>query len=225
MSGQVHRQLQSWINTAGLAEGSRLPSERDLAVQLGVSRTELRKALLVLEVEGLLHRKVGSGTYLNRSPAPSENHAVTLRIGDLAERTGPQEAMIARLAIEPELARMAALNASQRQIRELRGRTTSIRQASTWRAYEQQDSQFHDLIAEASGNSLLHEVHKVVNGVRLIVVWRRLDTPESGPPPDYHSFDEHDAIVSALETRDAAAAHDAMRRHLASTLASMTGDF
>ncbi len=203
---------------------AKLPPERVLAEQLGISRTELRKALLVLEVEGVLKRKVGSGTYLVRLPGRRGNDSVTLRIADLAERTGPQEAMMARLAIEPELARMAALNATQRQIRELRGLATSIRGASSWQAYEEQDSRFHDLIAEASGNSLLHEVHKVVNGVRLVVVWRRLDTSESGPPADYHSFDEHDDIVSALEAQKAAAAHDAMRRHLASTLSSMTGD-
>jgi len=211
------------MGSSGLAEGARLPPERDLATKLGISRTELRKALLVLEVEGVLQRKIGSGTYLARPPAQSKNDSVTLRIADLAERTGPRDAMIARLAIEPELARMAALNANQRQIRELRGLAISIRKAPNWHAYEEQDSQFHDLIAEASGNSLLHEVHKVVNGVRLVVVWRRLDTSKSGPPTDYHSFDEHDDIVSALEAQNATAAHDAMRKHLASTLASMTG--
>ena len=98
----------------------------------------------------------------------------------------------------------------------------SMRAAPSWARYEKLDSAFHDLIAQASGNGLLYEVHKIINGVRLVVVWRRLDTSQVAPPPDYHSFDEHDEIAAALERRDSAAAHRAMHAHLNATLASMT---
>ena len=48
-----------------------------------------------------------------------------------------------------------------------------MRKATSWRSYEELDSEFHDIIAQASGNSLLHELHKILNGVRIVVVWRR----------------------------------------------------
>ena len=129
---------------------------------------------------------------------------------------------MARLALEPELARMAALHGSPRHLRELRRLATSMRNAPSWLTYEEMDSKFHDILAEASGNSLLHELHKIMNGVRFVVVWRRLNTPEIAPGADYHSFAEHDAIIEALERRDATGARMAMQAHLQSTLSTMT---
>ena len=220
MSALVHARLRSWLAASGLGDGARLPPERSLCAILGVSRTELRKALLVLELDGMLQRTVGRGTFLARPPDSRRDAA--LDVAALAERTGPHEAMTARLALEPELARMAALHATPRQLRELRDLSDGMRRAASWAVYEHLDSRFHDLVAEASGNALLHAVHKVINGVRLVVVWRRLDTTRSGPAADYHSFAEHDAIIDALSARDAARAHAAMRTHLRATLAMMT---
>lgn len=221
MNAQVHARLRGWIAASGLGEGARLPAERALCAMLGVSRAEIRKALLVLELEGQLQRTVGRGTFLLKPPEARRTVGAAVSIADLADRTGPHEAMMARLALEPELAGMAALNAAPRQIRELRGLSDAMRRAATWREYEALDAEFHNVIAEAAGNSLLHEVHRIVNGVRLVVVWRRLDTPEIGPPPDYHSFGEHDAIVAAIESRASAEARAAMLTHLRVTLATI----
>jgi DNA-binding FadR family transcriptional regulator len=221
MSAKVLTRVKTWISLSGLTEGARLPAERDLCATLGTSRAELRKALLVLEVEGLLARQVGRGTFLAKPPEVKRSGSMASTIADLAERTGPNEAMIARIALEPELARMAALSATPRQLRDLRSLSDRMRHAQTWHDYEEQDAAFHDLVAEASGNSLLHELHKIMNGVRLVVVWRRLSTPMQGPTPDYRSFDEHDAIVTALENRAGPAAHRAMLSHLEGTLSKM----
>lgn len=189
---------------------------------LGFSRAELRKGLLVLEAEGLVQRQVGRGTFLAKLPGQRKAPASSVSITNLAEQTGPHEAMIARIALEPELARLAAMHATPQQIRGLRNLTASMRRATRWSNYEELDLEFHNNIAEASGNSLLHEVHKIINGVRLVVVWRRLDTPQHGPSQDYHSFDEHDLIVDALERRSGVEAHAAMLKHLEKTLATMT---
>ena len=221
MSTKVLTRVQTWIAASDLSNGARLPPERDLSATLGISRAELRKALLVLESNGVLARQVGRGTFLAKKPKARKADSAKGTIADLAERTGPHEAMMARLALEPELARMAALHASPRQLRDLRRLATTMRNAPSWLAYEEMDSQFHDILAEASGNSLLHALHKIMNGVRFVVVWRRLNTPEVAPSPDYHSFDEHDVIVSALEERDGSRAHKAMQTHLQSTLSTM----
>lgn len=222
MSATAHARLRAWLISSGLGIGGRLPPERDLCTMLGFSRAELRKGLLVLEAEGLLQRQVGRGTFLARLPGQRKAPAFSVSIANLAEQTGPHEAMIARMALEPELARLAAMHATPQQIRGLRSLSASMRRATRWSNYEELDLEFHNNIAEAAGNSLLHEVHKIVNGVRLLVVWRRLDTPLPGPSPDYHSFDEHEVIVDALEKRSGAEAHAAMLKHLETTLATMT---
>lgn len=222
MSATILSRLRAWIAASGLSEGARLPPERELAATLGISRAELRKALLVMEAAGQLRREVGRGTFLTGRAERSRADPARAMVDELAERTGPHEAMMARLALEPELARMAALHASPRQLRELRRLATAMRAAPSWQAYEDLDAEFHDLLASAAGNGLLHELHKVVNGVRQVVVWRRLDTSQERPEPDYHSFEEHNAIIAALEQRNGAAAHEAMRRHLQATLAALT---
>jgi len=216
--------VRSWLKAESQPEGFKLPSERELAPQLGLSRTDLRKALLVLEAEGRLERRVGRGTFLCNAPADNTGLEAGTDAASLAERTGPMEAMNARLALEPELAQMAALQATRQQVSQLGALAQAMRVAPGWLAYEELDADFHDLLARSAGNSLLYELHRIVNAVRKVVVWRRLNPANQAPPTDYHSLDEHDAIVMALEHRDPAAARAAMRAHLRATIDAMTGD-
>lgn len=222
MEDKILTRLRAWIESSGLKGGDRLPAERALSQTLGMTRSELRKALFLLEVDGRLERRVGRGTFLSKRAAGTRRNSQSARIAELAERTGPHEAMMARIAIEPELAGLAAIHASQLQLRDIAGLAEAMQTASSWARYEKLDSEFHDLIAKASGNSLLHEVHNTINQVRLVVVWKRLDTPQASPPRDYHSFAEHSKIVIALDSRDSAAAKRAMRDHLKSTLSAIT---
>lgn len=131
--------------------------------------------------------------------------------------------MEARLLIEPELASLAAVNATFKQIEVMRVLTGQMREVTTWKAYEQYDGKLHRLIAESTGNSLLVAVHKTVDEVRRAVVWKWLDTHPSGPSADYSSFAEHDAIVNAIEQHDRASAMEAMRRHLRTTVDKLMG--
>lgn len=224
MSKKSIERLRTWFASAELSEGSRLPAERELAATLGLSRAELRNALLVFEAEGWLERKVGSGTFVRQPIPPIQSSAISTDVSKLAERTGPHEAMVARLAIEPELTSMAALHATPRQLTELRRLADAMSNARNWRVYEEQDAAFHDLIAKSAGNPLLYDVFRIVNRVRMVVVWRRLSPSDAAPPSDYHSFHEHETIVSALERRDRSGAHKAMRAHLQSTINAMTAE-
>lgn len=224
MSKKSLDRARAWFATAELSEGTRLPAERELATMLGLSRAELRNALLVLESEGRLERKVGSGTYVRQPVISKFSGGAGGDVSALAERTGPHEAMVARLALEPELTHMAALHATPRQLSELRRLSDAMPKAKSWRVYEELDAGFHDLIAKSAGNPLLYDLFKIVNGVRTVVVWRRLSPSDTAPPAHYHSFGEHEAIVSALEQRDRAGAQKAMRAHLKSTINNMTAD-
>lgn len=213
--------VRGWLQDNAPQAGTRLPAERKLSQALGLSRPELRKALAVLENEGRIYRHVGRGTFVT---SPPDTLPTPELLGSLTQRTGPHDAMMARIALEPELAQLAALHATPQQISRARSLAADCRAATNWEDYEHLDHSLHDLIAQSTGNVLLHELHKIMNAVRQIVVWRQLSPDMSGPAADYHSFDEHDAIVKAIANRDRAAARAAMRTHLHATLSAMTAE-
>ncbi|HZH52144.1 MAG TPA: FCD domain-containing protein [Microvirga sp.] len=209
--------LRTWLSETQLPDNGRLPPERELAARFGIKRAELRKALAVMEGEGHLRRHVGKGTFLAKEGIAGIPSAAEI----IANRTSPPEAMQARIVVEPEIARLAALKATSAQIAEMKELCRQMRQAKTWNEYEQLDWRFHNLLAEASGNNLLLEIQRLVNGVRRAVVWGRLARRPVGPSADYHSFAEHEAIVDAISNRDRRGAAEAMRCHLNSTASTM----
>lgn len=212
--------LRAWLSNAHLPDDGRLPPERELAARFGIKRAELRKALAVMESEGRLRRHVGKGTFLAKEGPTDIPSAAEI----IADRTSPPEAMQARIVVEPEIARLAALKATSAQIAEMRELCRQMRQAKTWSEYEHLDWRFHNLLAEASGNNLLLEIQRLVNGVRRSVIWGHLARRPVGPSPDYHSFAEHEAIVEAIVSRDRRRAAEAMRSHLNSTASTILDD-
>jgi DNA-binding FadR family transcriptional regulator len=203
--------LRTYLVQAVLPEDGRLPPERDLATVLGVTRTELRKALGTLEAEGQIWRHVGKGTFIGTRPTDTISD-----IAALAKRTNPAELMQARLIIEPEIARAAALTATPMHLAELRMCQTRTRNAATWRQYENWDTRLHRTIAEATQNIPLLGLFDLLNALRRAVTWGRLRSTPVKPSPDHHSFAEHGAIIVAIENRDMNAAAVAMRAHLES---------
>jgi DNA-binding FadR family transcriptional regulator len=202
-------QLRAWIVQKRPAPGTRLPPERQLAELLGVSRGELRKALAILQDHGELWRHVGKGTFIGARPV-----AEVASVSAIAEQSSPAQVMRARLAVEPELAREAALHATAGDIEEMTLCMRASRAAETWRQYENWDNRLHRAIAQAAHNSLLLAIFDTLNAVRRAVVWGRLRDEDPHPPPDHHSFADHAAIVAAIEERDLAGAADSMRAHL-----------
>lgn len=207
-SANLLPQLVDWLERTPLPKDGRLPPERKLAADLKSSRAELRKALAILENQGQLRRRVGQGTFLNRSAVRAADTEA------LGERTSPVDTVHARLLLEPELARLAATHATSRQMAEMRALAEGMKLSGNWIDYVQRDAELHRLIARAAGNRLLSEILDLIYSVRSTIVWGRLATRPPGPTPDYVSFGEHEAILSAIENRDGAEAADAMRKHL-----------
>jgi DNA-binding FadR family transcriptional regulator len=202
-------QLRAYLAQRELPADSRLPPERELSRALGVTRAEVRKALAVLEAEGQLWRHVGKGTFIGSRPLDS-----AADVASITRRTNPTEVMRTRLLIEPEVARLAALNATPGHIAEMRVCLERTRAAATWRQYEAWDNRLHRVIAEATQNHLLLALLDTLAAVRRAVAWGRLRANPVKPDPDHHSFAEHEAIVAAIEERDMARAAESMRRHL-----------
>src|SRR5258708_28443287 len=107
--------VRHWLSAVRLSADARLPPERELAKKFRVSRAELRKVLAVLEAEGQIQRHVGKGTFVVNPPSDSGPNGE-----DFSQRTTPLAPVHARRVVEPELARLAALNATSAQFIEMR---------------------------------------------------------------------------------------------------------
>jgi DNA-binding FadR family transcriptional regulator len=210
-------QLRAYIAQGEFAHNDRLPPERVLCNELGVSRSELRRAFTVLESEGSIWRHVGRGTFVGDGLSATEYPSIAA----IAKRTTPREVMQARILLEPLLTREAALHATADNIEGLRKIAAKTRNATTWREYEALDNQFHRLIAEATQNTPLVAMFEQLNALRRTVVWGRLRERSDHPPKNRHSFSEHDSILDAIENRDANLSESGMRQHLQSVTSGL----
>jgi DNA-binding FadR family transcriptional regulator len=212
--------LRSYIADGGFTQGVRLPPERHLTDELGMSRSTLRKALGALERDGVIWRHVGKGTFVADGSPQAPSGAMV----ELGRQLTPFRMMRARMAIEPAIAREAAVNASgDTQMRMQRALERS-KAAATWREYEIQDDIFHRTVAEASDNLLLLSLFDQLNGVRRAVAWGNVQRRSTHPSPDHSSFAEHDAIAAAIANRDPVAAYESMRAHLRSVSQRLFGE-
>ncbi|HZZ91059.1 MAG TPA: FadR/GntR family transcriptional regulator [Usitatibacter sp.] len=206
---QIADQIAALIERHEYAVGARLPPERDLAKQLGVSRPSVREALIALEVEGYVEVRVGSGVYVV-GPQPG---AATAR--ELSTDSGPFELIRARWLIEAECAAMAAKAATRAQLR-------AMEQALERMEKERKrgvmpldaDRDFHLRIAEACGNSALALVVKTLWDQRTGPLFLRLEHHFDTPDLWEHAIREHRDIVGAIARHDATGARAAMRRHM-----------
>jgi DNA-binding FadR family transcriptional regulator len=218
--------LRAFVAEKGLKSGARLPAERELTDQLGMTRNTLRKALESLEREGAIWRHVGKGTFVSQ---PAENPELkgtlltSTLLGHISQQMTPFRMMRARFAIEPAIAKEAAINASSAALNHMKLAVERTRSAPTWQAYEIQDDIFHRAIAEASDNLLLLALHDQLNLVRRAVAWGNVTRKNVKPPADHSSFAEHERIADAICARDPNAAYEAMSNHLHSVSKRLFG--
>jgi DNA-binding FadR family transcriptional regulator len=201
--------LRALLEEGSIDPGGRLPPERVLAVQIGISRQALRRALEVLEAEGRIWRHQGKGTFLGPRPAHSR-----FGLEELSNRTNPLEVMDVRLEIEPILARLAALHSSNGEVERLIHLAQKTATSADADGYELWDSALHRTIAEAAGNSLLLAIFDIVDRIRQDMNWQALR--ERARPKEKLSVhaDQHQRIITAIANRDAHGAEQAMREHL-----------
>lgn len=212
--------LRAFISNGGYTPGDRLPPERELIVDLGISRTVLRRALDALERDGEIWRHVGKGTFI----ASNIGNGASGSLATLSRQMTPVRTMRARLCIEPAIAREAAINASTEAINRINSATERSKLASTWAEYEEQDDLFHRAVAEASDNILLVTLFDQLNQVRRAVAWGNVVRETTRPPENHKSFAEHDLIAAAIVARNPAEAADAMRQHVGSVSARLFGE-
>ncbi len=203
------RKLTALLQGPEYPANSRFPPERDLVVQLQVSRSALREALDVLEAEGRIWRHVGRGTFVGRRP-----HAEPLDLSLITKRTSPSEVLEARLLVEPQLARLAATRASEGEIAEMQHlleKSEAARDAKTWELW---DGRLHRVVAEAAHNTLLLMVFDAFNAMRKEAKWSALRQAALTSERHAAYCRHHRDYVRAIADRDPGRAEAIMRRHI-----------
>jgi len=204
---QIADQIRTLIRSGEFVPGARLPPERDLARELGVSRPSVREALIALEVEGLVEVRIGSGIYVRKLPNGDAREADAL--------AGPFELLRARYVIESECAALAAKSAKRSQLRSLEATLDEMHaELDAGRSPLPADRQFHLSIAEATGNGALVHVTRLLWDERSGELYKKLEDHYDSPRLWRAAIGEHRAILNAVVDRDADAARAAMQRHL-----------
>lgn len=211
MTDGAYEKVCLFIDQGQFCPGDRLPPERVLIEKLKLSRASLRNALQKLEDSGTIWRHVGKGTFLGPQASGQQDANPVLT---LARRTAPIKMMRARLAVEPGIAREAALNGSVEALDRIMAAQNATHEASDWISYEAADDDFHRAIAEASDNLPLMAIFDQLNLIRRSVAWENVMRDNSRPPADHGSFHEHHLIALALAAHDPEAAERTMRSHL-----------
>ena len=219
---QVAEQLRGLIETAEYKPGSRLPTERELAAQLGVSRPTVREALIALEVEGFVRIKVGSGIYVEPVAAHGKSAAMRLK----HEIPGPFDILSARALIEGAVAEAAAGMVRAADIRRLNHALDDMR-ATSHPGMDSiaRDRAFHMAVAQITGNETMCRVVGDLFDQRINPYFAQLASYFENAQSWESTIVEHAAIRDAIAQRDAAGARLAMRRHLESSQARFAISF
>ena len=211
---QIAGQLRALMEAGEFAVGQRLPAERDLALQLNVSRPSVREALIALEVEGWVEIRSGSGVYVLTNTAP------TIITKAAYDEWGPLELIAARGLMEGEVAALAAQHASKEAIAHMTGALAAMRLAlQEGKDPLPGDELFHKAIAQACGNEVLLDTVSRYWHARRSPLYLRLADYFEGPASWRSVLAEHGAVLKAIKNRNPVAAREAMQQHMAKALA------
>ena len=208
---QIADQIRTLIQSGEFVAGSRLPAERDLAKQLGVSRPSVREALIALEVEGWVEVRTGSGVYvLDRAQhAPSADKAIA------TTEWGPLELIRARRVVEGEIAAIAAAQARRKDIAAMRlALADMVRDADAGTLPIEGDRAFHSAIVQSTGNTVLIETIHGFWDSRRGPLFERLGGYFETVASWRSAIAEHTAILDAIVAHDAPGARAAMHAHM-----------
>ena len=212
---------------AGLTAGGRLPTERQLSIDLGVTRSAVRHAMAILEARGQISREVGRGTFLRDAPVTRLDGArsdgarsnkefplpwtLAAASGDFA----PADVMTIRRLLEPPAMSLAVSWATAADLEEMQRCLAGGDRAATFEEFESWDLALHRCLMAASHSPLLVALYQGIEQARHGHVWGDLKRRSASQERRAEYQQDHRAIVDALRARDSGRAVEAMRLHLA----------
>ena len=200
--------------------GHRIPTERELSDQFGLSRSAVRRVLADMKDKRLITQTVGSGTYVseqvNEALAAAANSAGALP-------TSPAELMSARFVLEPAIVAMVVGNATSLDFARMNECCSKGEAARSLDQFEHWDGLLHEAIADAAHNSFISKVFRLMNQVRAQGEWGALKRKSASPERRLEYQQEHRALVTALQDRDGARATELCLDHLSHVRRNLLG--
>jgi GntR family transcriptional regulator, transcriptional repressor for pyruvate dehydrogenase complex len=203
----VADQIRKVIAKGAFGPGSRLPPERELALQLGVSRPSLREALIALEIQGIIEIRMGSGLYVCAAVSPADE---TAALGE-----SPSELTQARIVVESSVIALAAARATRQGLERVKQCLDAMRHDMRRGVHPvDSDRLFHVAIAELGGNALLARMVGDLFDSRHEAISSHMARRSESTQAWEVAFQEHERIYLALEACDPLEAAAAMTTHL-----------
>jgi DNA-binding FadR family transcriptional regulator len=217
---QLKESLLEQLRSRAWRAGQRLPTERALGEQYGLSRSIVRRVLGDLKRRQLITQTVGSGTYV----AEQLHEALAaLAPAGTAAAVSPAELMNARLVLEPALVEMAIGNATADDFARMDECNRQAEAATALQDFEHWDAALHEAIAAAAHNGFITRVFRLMNDVRAQGEWGVLKRRSATPARRVEYQQEHRALVDALKQRDAERARALCMEHLLHVRTNMFG--
>ena len=205
----IVEQIHALIREGRWAPGDQIPPERELAERFRVSRTSVREALRALEMQGIIDSRQGGGTFVRT--ADRETLVPPLAAAILRGQRELAEVLEVRELIEPGIARLAAVRATDEHVSELEGLLESQRACiAEQRSFVEEDTAFHYTLARAADNHILLRLHNVILDLLRESRQSYLHVPER----PQMSLRGHEAILRAIKARDGDAAYRASLAHI-----------
>lgn len=212
LSEEIVEQIKTLITDGELKPGEKIPSERELASLLGVSRPSVREAIMVLETMGLLESRQGGGTYV-RSLTDSTLGPLSALLEDNPQLL--EELLEVRMGLECWSAYLAASRATDKEIKKIGDSVEEMAsQAASGGWSSDVDSRFHYAITTATHNTMQLHVLNTIHGLFLATIEVSLTKLYSQPQYIEVLLGQHQAIYHAIADRDSDAARRAMGAHL-----------
>jgi GntR family transcriptional regulator, transcriptional repressor for pyruvate dehydrogenase complex len=218
----VYRALLRSIRDGLMVPGAKLPNERELAQQLNTSRTAVRSALSMMERQGLVLRRVGSGTYLTDDADLVFDRMDQTNIGSHEAVPSFAEIVEGRLLFEPAMMHLVVNRVEAEEILEMRRILEQILAAPSWEDFKEQIYALHRQMFASTKNKFLMQIMASILDDRRAVLFDGRDTDKPAPAPvRQQTHKDLKAIVEAIAARNAKLAEELVADHLMRTLATI----
>ena len=210
---QIYKQILSEIQLGTFKIGDKLPAERELCEQFGVSRAPIRQALSALELNGIIYSRQGEGIYVKSNQILSDNSQTAIFFNSIS----PEDIIEVRMNIEPLIVKFAALRATDEDIEELRSTIQKMEEETKAGVYvPETDEQLHRGIAKASHNELYINIMAAIsNAMKQQEMWKFI-RDRTVTRPDYRdiNFKEHQLLIEAIEEHNVEKSVEIMTKHM-----------
>ncbi|ATD54164.1 FadR/GntR family transcriptional regulator [Clostridium chauvoei] len=208
---QIVEQIKSMVEDEILKKGDKLPSERVMAEDLGVSRASVREALRALEVVGLIESKQGAGNYIKEDFGGLISEPLSIMF--MLQGSDPIDIFELREVIELETVVLAARKITDTQLEGIKDILNELKENFDEDQNVILDKKFHYMIAEASGNKLIIDVLEVLSQLidNFIKDSRKNILADTSNKEELDKL--HDKLYDAIKNRDESKAHYIMKEH------------